>query len=197
MKRLCCGGQSQERCRAVATERAPSRPSSRRRHRQPKCNATSQSVSARVPAAVSLHRDLGCWRRERMPGGSVPGCRPEGVAFFQVPSCQHHSREFLLAQLFAHSASRGSQQSGLFFTVAQSHRIAQRLVERYPNALLLPVVKIVPHDPPRRQIMGQHAPGTPAAYQIEDRVEDLPLRVLLGPPRFASTRNEWIQNRPF
>lgn len=143
-----------------------------------------------------LRRDPAHWRHARTPGGSVQGYRPGCVAFFRPPSCQHRSRESLPAQLSAHSASRESQQSGLFFTVFGSHRIAQCIVECRPHSGLLPVRKVVPDHSPRRKIAGQHAPGASALHQVEDCVEHLPFRVLHWSPALARQRNEWLQDRP-
>ena len=46
-----------------------------------------------------------------------------------------------------------------------------------PGAVLAPLPKVVVDDAPGGQVMGQQAPGTAGAEQIEDPVQDLALGV--------------------
>jgi hypothetical protein len=53
-------------------------------------------------------------------------------------------------------------------------------MQQLPRPVGAPRTKVVIHDPPRGEIMGQPAPGTPTPHQIEHPVEDLALGVGLG-----------------
>jgi hypothetical protein len=70
-------------------------------------------------------------------------------------------------------------------------------VQHRPRAVLAPLTKVVIDDAPRGQVMRQHPPGTAAAQQIEDGVEDVPLGVGLGTaPRFG-VGHEMLEHVPF
>ena len=54
-----------------------------------------------------------------------------------------------------------------------------------PGPVLAPSPTVVVHDPPRGQIMREHAPGTPRPQEIEDPIQDLALGIRLRTsPRF-------------
>ena len=52
-------------------------------------------------------------------------------------------------------------------------------MHQLPGPILPPLAKVVIHDPPWRQVMGQQAPGAAAAQDIEDGVQDFPFGILL------------------
>ena len=66
-----------------------------------------------------------------------------------------------------------------------------------PGPVLTPLTIVVIDDPPRGQVMGQHAPGTATAQQLEDRVQDFALGIGLGPPSRFRFGHERLYQAPF
>jgi hypothetical protein len=66
-----------------------------------------------------------------------------------------------------------------------------------PGAVLLPAPKVVVHELPGGEVMGQQTPGTPTAHDIKDAVQDFPFGILLrAPPRFGPGHIR-LAERPF
>ena len=58
-------------------------------------------------------------------------------------------------------------------------------MQHRPCPVLTPLPTVVIHDPPRGQIMWEHAPRTPRPQEIEDPIQDLALGIRLRTsPRF-------------
>ena len=74
---------------------------------------------------------------------------------------------------------------------------AQGVVDPLPDPLFSPGRKIGIDDAPRRQIMGDKAPGTAGAQAREERIDDLPFGIGLRPATRFGGRDEWCENLPF
>jgi hypothetical protein len=74
---------------------------------------------------------------------------------------------------------------------------AEQVMHQLPGAVLAPLLKVMVDDPPRGQIMGQHAPGTATAQQIEDAVEDLALGVFFRSAPGFRLGHEMFNQVPF
>jgi hypothetical protein len=66
-----------------------------------------------------------------------------------------------------------------------------------PGPILTPLSKVVIHDLPWRQVMGQHAPGAAAAQEIENGVQDLTLRVRFRSAAWFGFGNQMFNQCPF
>ncbi len=66
-----------------------------------------------------------------------------------------------------------------------------------PGPFALPLREVVIADPPRRQVLGHHAPGYAAADQIEDPVEHATFAVARRAAHLAWTGYHRFQYAPF
>jgi hypothetical protein len=83
------------------------------------------------------------------------------------------------------------------FPRGDAHIAAEEIMPHLPRPILLPVATGVIHDPPWRQIVGQHAPGVAAAQEIADGVQDLPLRVCFRSAAWFGFWNQMCDQAPF
>jgi hypothetical protein len=84
-----------------------------------------------------------------------------------------------------------------FSTGFESDRISQCVLEPVPNTYLLRMREVVTHQPPRQQVIRQHAPDAANANREEDRIEDAVSRILPRPPRLSGSRYQRIEDSPF
>jgi hypothetical protein len=66
-----------------------------------------------------------------------------------------------------------------------------------PGAILAPLAKVVIDDPPRGQVMGQHAPRAATTQYVEESIQDLALGVFLGPSSGFGLGYEMFDQSPF
>jgi hypothetical protein len=70
-------------------------------------------------------------------------------------------------------------------------------VHHVPGAILAPEPKVVGHHLPGGEVMGQQPPGTSAAQEIQDAVQDVALRVLLRSAPGLGLGHEMLDQVPF
>ncbi len=70
----------------------------------------------------------------------------------------------------------------------QAHQLPQMRVNGYPQSIFLPEPKVVIDRTPGSKVRGQIAPLAAGFVEIENRVEQLPIRMLAGPSLFAGLR---------
>jgi hypothetical protein len=70
-------------------------------------------------------------------------------------------------------------------------------MHQLPGAILAPLAKVVIDDPPRGQVMGQHALGAATTQYVEERIQDLALGVCLGPSSGFGLGDEMFDQSPF
>ncbi len=73
---------------------------------------------------------------------------------------------------------------------------AQRRVEPFPGAIARPLVKVVAHGGPPRELFGQQPPGTPGPHQIEKGIEHLAQRDGAGAARLGGRRHQGLEHLP-
>ena len=73
---------------------------------------------------------------------------------------------------------------------------ARGVVAPFPGAISSPAPKVVIDDAPRRQIIGDKAPGTTGAQDIEDRTDDLPFGIGCRPTTWFGGRDQGCENLP-
>src|SRR3990172_9740696 len=83
--------------------------------------------------------------------------------------------------------------SSFFF----SHRFAQICVHLDPVSILSPQPEVVVHRFPRRHIMRQQTPGTAAARDVEDRIENLTPGMFARPSCSLFFTKVWRNCAPF
>lgn len=66
-----------------------------------------------------------------------------------------------------------------------------------PRPVLMPLPKVVIDDAPWGQVVGSHAPGTPAAQQVENGMENLALRIRLGAATWFGCWHQMFDQVPF
>jgi len=86
---------------------------------------------------------------------------------------------------------------GAFFTASVADVSAELVVQPLPDSFLLPLGEVVVADAPRRQVLGNHAPGDAASHYAEDGVEHPPLAVAYGAPELRWLRYHRFQYVPF
>jgi hypothetical protein len=77
-----------------------------------------------------------------------------------------------------------------------AHSASQEVMHELPGTILAPLAEVIIDAPPGRQIMGQHPPGTAAAEQREDAVQDLALGICLRSPTRFGLGDEMVDHRP-
>ena len=66
-----------------------------------------------------------------------------------------------------------------------------------PDPVLAPDPKVVVHNLPWGKVMRQQTPRTPTPHDIEDRIENFALGVLLGAPSALGLGHIGLKQRPF
>ncbi len=79
----------------------------------------------------------------------------------------------LLSSLYALEVHDGCGGIGVFTVLFPLGR-AQDHENTMPQPAQAESAKVVENRPPRREVTGQHPPGTAAPQDVEDRVEDVP-----------------------
>lgn len=74
---------------------------------------------------------------------------------------------------------------------------SEHVVDVLPGAVQAPLPKIVVHNAPRRQVMGQHPPRAAAAQQVEDPIENFSPGVVGGSPAALGLRHQMLDEVPF
>jgi hypothetical protein len=83
------------------------------------------------------------------------------------------------------------------FTSGDPDIAAEQVMHHLPGPILLPWAEVVIDHAPRRQVMGQHAPGAAAAQEREDGVQDLTLRVGFRSAAWFGFWNQMLDQVPF
>src|SRR2546421_4965188 len=74
---------------------------------------------------------------------------------------------------------------------------AQDIVDPFPGTIFSPAPKIMIDNAPGRHIVGHMPPRTAGAQDIQDRIDNFPLGILLRSATGLSGRNQWCENLPF
>jgi hypothetical protein len=74
---------------------------------------------------------------------------------------------------------------------------AQGSVDPLPGTIVSPAPKVVIDDAPGRQSVGDTPPRTAGAQDIQARIDNLPLGILLGSATGFGGRNQWCEHLPF
>ena len=91
-----------------------------------------------------------------------------------------------------------ARRAGVAFAVlGQAHRLAQMSMNGFPQAVVLPEPEVVIDRAPRSKVFGQVAPLAAGFGEIEDRLEQLPERVLAPPPLLAGLGKTVSDQIPF
>src|ERR1041384_3387394 len=74
---------------------------------------------------------------------------------------------------------------------------AQGIVDPFPGTIFSPAPKVMIDDAPGRQIVGDKAPRTAGAQDIQDRIDDLALGINFWSTTRLGGRDHWFENLPF
>src|SRR5262249_5953238 len=133
--------------------------------------APSQSVGAAGRTA----------RPQISPSVSTSRCRLRPATFFPPVVPLRAARLGRLDALAVDDRPAG----GIFAVVQAADADAEDVVDLVPEALVPPGVEVVGDGLPGREAVRQRPPGTAAAGQVEDGVDDLTPGVSAVPPRLA------------
>ena len=76
-------------------------------------------------------------------------------------------------------------------------KVASKLsVHLLEDPVFAPAPKIVIYASPRRKILRKHSPGAATSQDVEDRIDNLPQPILVGPAVTPRDRDQWGNELP-
>ena len=200
-------GQGPERYAAVlgaaptpGSSRPPSWPTlpiCRRRPHQPRSAVVEGTAPAVGPAPTGRRPGPECRPDALPPPAAAPGYPPRCGACGPSPSCRRRS---LWAPFFRGlhrlAVDDGRAGTGLA-TLSLAQLGVQDAMYPLPGAITTPGAKVMEHDAPRWQVVGQHPPGATSAQHVADGVDDLPPGVGDGSAARFGRWQQGLEQLPF